>query len=93
MKKTDTLLNKKAVSVVAAGALALSLTPTVAFANADGVNQVVQQRSKSSRLMRRQTPKTLLPIPLLVKALIRLAMRMMRLASKRRLKRKLPLRA
>lgn len=39
MKKTDTLLNKKAVSVVAAGALALSLTPTVAFANADGVNQ------------------------------------------------------
>lgn len=31
MKKTDTLLNKKAVSVVAAGALALSLTPTVAL--------------------------------------------------------------
>ena len=93
MKKTDTLLNKKAVSVVAAGALALSLTPTVAFANADGVEAALaQQRSKSSRLMRRQTPKTLLPIPLLVKALIRLAMRMMRLASKRRLKRKLPLR-
>ena len=44
MKKTDTLLNKKAVSVVAAGALALSLTPTVAFANADGVNQ---RRGKS----------------------------------------------
>ncbi len=39
MKKTDTPLNKKAVSVVAAGALALSLTPAVAFANADGVNQ------------------------------------------------------
>ncbi len=34
MKKTDTSLNKKAVSVVAAGALALSLTPAIAFAYA-----------------------------------------------------------
>ena len=32
MKKTDTSLNKKAVSVVAAGALAL--TPAIAFAYA-----------------------------------------------------------
>lgn len=97
MKKTDTLLNKKAVSVVAAGALALSLTPTVAFANADGVNQggaaAQQEQPANAAANAGQTPKTLLPIPLLVKALIRLAMRMMRLASKRRLKRKLPLRA
>ena len=39
MKKTDTSLNKKAVSVVAAGALALSLTPTIAFADADEASQ------------------------------------------------------
>lgn len=39
MKKTDTSLNKKAVSVVAAGALALSLTPAIAFADADEASQ------------------------------------------------------
>ena len=39
MKKTDMSLNKKAVSVVAAGALALSLTPAIAFADADGASQ------------------------------------------------------
>ena len=39
MKKTDTSLNKKAVSVVAAGALAFSLTPAIAFADADGASQ------------------------------------------------------
>lgn len=39
MKKTDTSLNKKAVSVVAAGALALSLTPAIAFADANEASQ------------------------------------------------------
>lgn len=81
------------MSVVAAGALALSLTPTVAFANADGVNQGGAAAQQEQPANAAANPKTLLPIPLLVKALIRLAMRMMRLASKRRLKRKLPLRA